>query len=292
MELSFDSPLVKIAIVGTLLGARAFVQLFSPVEANGQRSETARSIIETLDSAAIALGLVLFIIQPFLLQAFHIPSSSMANTLKGPPIPGGPGGDRLLVSKLIYHLREPEFQDIIVFKAPDASGSGGVDFIKRYIGTPGHVVEIKKGQLFRDGKPSLEPYANLLQPPQSGFFSYDMKIVDGKIYSREYRINFNTPDSWVAAGATPPVVATNQNYITNALAEKVPPGQLLMLGDNRHNSHDSHAWGFVPRENVVGKAIFVFWPPKRIGLLEKKSKIIQQPVLQRRTPGTTTAPVF
>jgi signal peptidase I len=284
MELSFDSPLVKIAIVGALLGARAFVQLFSPVEANGQRSETARSIIETLDSAAIALGLVLFIIQPFLLQAFKIPSGSMKNTLLI--------GDRPLVSKLIYHLKEPEFKDIIVFKAPDASGSGGIDFIKRCIGTPGHIIEIKKGQLFRDGKPFFEPYANLLQPPQSGIFSYDMKIVDGKIYSREYRINFNTPDSWVAAGATPPVVAANQNYITNALAEKVPPGQLLMLGDNRHNSNDSHAWGFVPRENVVGKAIFVFWPPKRMGLVEKKIKIIQQPVSPKQRQNATMAPIF
>ena len=284
MELSFDSPLVKIAIVGALFGARAFVQLFSPVEANGQRSETARSIIEMLDSAAIALGLVLFIIQPFLLQAFKIPSGSMQNTLLI--------GDRPLVSKLIYHLKEPEFQDIIVFKAPDASGSGGIDFIKRCIGTPGHIIELKKGQLFRDGKPVSEPYANLLQPPQSGIFSYDMKIVDGKIYSRNYSINFNTPDSWVVAGAAPPVVAANQNHITNALAEKVPPGQLLMLGDNRHHSHDSHAWGFVPRENVVGKAIFVFWPPTRIGLVEKKSKVIQPSTSQSQTLPVTVAPVF
>src|SRR5687768_12778399 len=150
MELHFDSPYVKVAIVGALLGARAFVQLFSPVEANGQRSETARSIIETLDSAAIALGLVLFIIQPFLLQAFFIPSGSMKDTLRI--------NDRLLVSKLVYRLREPRFQDVVVFKAPESSGSGGQDFIKRCIGTPGHVVEVRNRQLYRDGKLVNEPY--------------------------------------------------------------------------------------------------------------------------------------
>jgi hypothetical protein len=60
----------------------------------------------------------------------------------------------------------------------------------------------------------------------------------------------------------------------------------MMLGDNRHNSNDSHAWGFVPRENVVGKAIFVFWPPQRIGLVDKKSKEIQHP--ERLTPTAVT----
>src|SRR5687768_2712791 len=157
MELHFDSPYVKVAIVGALLGARAFVQLFSPVEANGQRSEMARSIIETLDSAAIALGLVLFIIQPFLLQAFYIPSGSMEDTLRIK--------DRLLVSKLIYRMDDPKFQDVVVFKAPNSSGSGGQDFIKRCIGVPGHVIEIKKAQLFRDGKPVNELYPKLSQPP-------------------------------------------------------------------------------------------------------------------------------
>jgi signal peptidase I len=283
MELHFDSPYVKVAIVGALLGARAFVQLFSPVEANGQRSETARSIIETLDSAAIALGLVLFIIQPFLLQAFYIPSGSMEDTLKGPPIPSRSGGDRLLVSKLIYRLDDPKFQDVVVFKAPNSSGSGGQDFIKRCIGVPGHIIEIKKAQLYRDGKAVNELYAKLSQPPNSGTYGYDMKIVGGKIYSREYMMGPDSPSLWEEAGPSPRLEA-DQTLIENAKAEAVPPGQLLMLGDNRHNSNDSHAWGFVPRENVVGKAVFVFWPPKRIGLIEKKSKEIQHPERMQKAP--------
>ncbi len=260
MQIPFDSWPVKFAIVGALIGAKLFVQLCSPVEGDGQRSEASKSITETLDSAAIALGLVLFIIQPFLLQAFYIPSGSMEDTLRV--------SDRLLVSKLIYRMREPGFQDVVVFKAPDASGSGGEDFIKRCIGTPGHVVEIKNRRLYRDGKLINEPYPKWSPQPGAPIYSYDMKIVDGKVYSREY-IDSGQPGQWVQA---PRSYESDQARIDGAKAEAVPAGKLLMLGDHRNNSNDGHAWGFVPRENVVGKAIFVFWPPTRLGLVDRKSR--------------------
>jgi signal peptidase I len=273
MQIPFDSWPVKFAIVGGLIGLKLFVHLFSPVEADGQRSETSKSITETLDSAAIALGLVLFIIQPFLLQAFFIPSGSMEDTLRI--------GDRLLVSKLIYRLREPRFQDVVVFRAPESSGSGGQDFIKRCIGTPGHVVEVKNRQLYRDGKKIEEPYPKWSPQPDAPIYSYDMKIVDGKIYSREY-IGPGQPGMWYQA---PRLYEPDQDRISNAKAEKVPSSMLLMLGDHRNNSNDSHAWGFVPRENIVGKAIFVFWPPTRLGLVDHKSHDGPQ------TPNSKLVPV-
>ena len=62
------------------------------------------------------------------------------------------------------------------------------------------------------------------------------------------------------------IIAANQSAISAAPAGKVPPGQLLMLGDHRSHSLDGHFWGFVPRQNVIGKAVCVFWPPKRLGL--------------------------
>lgn len=284
MELHFDSPVVKVAIVGALLAARGFVQLFSPIEADGQRSELARSITETLDSAAIALGLVLFVIQPVLLQAFYIPSGSMEDTLRI--------SDRLLVSKLIYRMDEPEFQDVVVFKAPDSSGSGGQDFIKRCIGTPGHVIEMRKNQLYRDGKAVNELYSKLGNPPNDGqIYGYDLKIVGGQIYSREYRTQ-GSPGLWAAAGVSPQLPEPDQARIDKAEPEAVPPGKFIMLGDNRHNSNDSHAWGFVPRESIVGKAIFVFWPPTRIGLVDKKSKAIQHPERQNVTEATAVSPAY
>ncbi len=96
------------------------------------------------------------------------------------------------------------------------------------------------------------------------------------------------PGLWEIAGESPRVMAPDQERITKRKAEAVPAGHFLMLGDNRHNSNDGHAWGFVPRENVVGKAIFVFWPPTRIGLVDKKSKEIQHP--ERQNP--TAVPVY
>lgn len=275
MQIPFDSWPVKFAIVGALIAAKLFVQLFSPVEADGQRSETSKSITETLDSAAIALGLVLFIIQPFLLQAFFIPSGSMEDTLRI--------GDRLLVSKMVYRLREPSFQDVVVFRAPDASGSGGQDFIKRCIGTPGHVIEVRDRQLYRDGKPVTELYPKWSPQPEAPIYSYDMKIVGGKIYSRE-EIDPGQKGPWMMA---PRTYEPDQDGITAAKAEAVPSGRMLMLGDHRNNSNDSHAWGFVPRENIVGKAIFVFWPPTRLGLVDRKS----QHGPQTQNPNAVLVPV-
>src|SRR5690606_8675171 len=110
MSFSMDSWLWKIALVVAIVGVRAFVRLLSPKDHQGETHENSRWAVETLDSAAIAIGLVLFVIQPFLLQAFYIPSGSMEDTLQV--------RDRLLVSKLIYRLRNPRFQDVVVFRVP------------------------------------------------------------------------------------------------------------------------------------------------------------------------------
>jgi signal peptidase I len=185
-------------------------------------------------------------------RSYFIPSGAMEKTLQV--------GDKLLVNTLIYKIREPQFGDIVVFKAPPASGSGGQDFIKRCIGVPGDVTEIKKNKLYRNGKLVREDYAYQATPPVAPMYGYDMKIVDGKVYSREY-FEREIPTVWMKGRDIP----LNQIRITHAKSEAVPPGKLLMLGDNRNNSNDSHAFGFVPRENLVGKAMFRFWPLSRMG---------------------------
>ena len=169
MTLHMDSWPWKIALVLALVIGREFVRYLSPKEANGQTGEGARWLIETIDSAAIAIGLVLFVIQPFLLQAFYIPSGSMENTLMGPPVQNGPGGDRLLVSKMLYRLRTPKFQEVVVFRAPPAAGSpDGTDFIKRCMGTPNDIIEIRQGKFYRNGQLVSEPYAKWKQPATGG----------------------------------------------------------------------------------------------------------------------------
>lgn len=298
MELHLDSWPVKIAIVLAIVGVREFVRLLSPRDGANVTGESSRWIIETLDSFAIAIGLVLFVIQPFIMQAFYIPSGSMENTLMGPPKGQTTGGDRLLVSKLIYRLRDPHFQDVVVFRAPaPALGPGtpdGTDFIKRCIGTPGDVIYVINRKVYRIPKERAakgdtqgvkvdEPYTKW---SDDGYFSYDMKILDGVVYSREYDPD-GTRGIWKAANIPEP--DSEQKTISDATPQAVPQGKYLMLGDHRSNSNDSHVWGFVPRENVVGKAIFVFWPPQRMSLVDRLSRgkqlvrSAQKPQLQPET---------
>ncbi|MPZ73975.1 MAG: signal peptidase I [Nitriliruptorales bacterium] len=169
--------------------------------------------------------LLAFVIKTFLVQAFYIPSGSM--------IPSLQIGDRVLVEKLSYRMREPERGEIIVFQRPgsEAARAGvrgqlrsfleglglaqpdaDIDLIKRVIGLPGETVRVRKGVVFVDGKPLPEEYA---QPETRSF-----------------------PRT------------------------KVPAGELFMMGDNRMNSQDSRfpELGTIPLRNVVGRSFVILWP--------------------------------
>ena len=173
----------------------------------------AKSAAEISESALIAIVLVFLIIRPFIMQAFYIPSGSMRPTLLE--------RDHILVNKFVYRLHEPRRGDVIVFKSPPGASLDGQerDFIKRLIGVPGDVIEVKDEAVYRNHHRLNEPY--ILQTPD-----YDM----------------------------PPL--------------KVPPGELFVMGDNRRNSNDSHAWGPLDRKRVIGEAMFRFWPLNRFGLIE------------------------
>jgi len=271
----------KIALVLAIVGVREFVRMLSPKDKSGETVENSRWAIETLDSAAIAIGLVLFVIQPFLLQAFYIPSGSMEDTLQV--------RDRLLVSKLVYRLRDPKFQDVVVFRAPPAAWGPntppGTDFIKRCIGTPGDVVYVKDRVLYRIPRGTTrvqkipEPYTKW---SPEGNPSYDSKIIGGVVYSREYSAP-GEPGVWQVDSIAQP--EGQQDDITNAKPDAVPADHFLMLGDHRNNSNDGHVWGFVPRENVVGKAVCVFWPPNRLSLVDRLSRPnVPDPIRTARFP--------
>ena len=235
----------------------------------GEEKTDANGWVETTDSLLLTIGLVFFVVQPFILQPFYIPSGSMENTLQWTPIQ-----DRLLVSKAIYYARDPIPGDVVVFRPPTAAQVVNPttnltdDFIKRCIGAPGDVIEAKGNRtVFRNGKLLVEPYVKWSAGP---YFSYDMKIVDGKVYSREY-VMAGMSNLWQSEGVT--VANEDQAGISAAAPEAIPPGHFLMLGDHRSNSSDGHAWGFVPRENVVGKAMCVFWPLSRAGTLDRMSHL-------------------
>lgn len=167
-----------------------------------------------------ALLLALFI-RTFFVQAFKIPSGSMIPTLLI--------GDHILVNKFIYGVRnpltreiwikgkEPQRRDIVVFIFPK---NRKLDFIKRVIGLPGEVVEIRNKKVFINGVPLDEPYVQYTDP----------NILPREISPRD---NFG------------PV--------------RVPPGHLFVMGDNRDQSHDSRFWGFVPIRDVKGKAFIIYF---------------------------------
>src|SRR2546425_10613839 len=191
-----------------------------------------RSSLRDLPVLLVVAFVLALVIKTFLVQAFFIPSESMANTLQR--------GDRVLVNKLVYHLHDPRRGEVIVFSDPHpavtphrnalsgfwhwlteglgVSTNPDKDFIKRVIGLPGDRIEMRRGTVFVNGQALHEPYLN--------------PVKDLRDYG--------------------PVT--------------VPANNLFVMGDNRTNSLDSRfALGVIPRDKVIGKAFVIIWPPSRVG---------------------------
>ncbi|UOR12744.1 signal peptidase I [Halobacillus amylolyticus] len=138
-------------------------------------------------------------------------------------------GDHLIVSKINYTLGSPERFDILVFHATEKK-----DYIKRIIGLPGDKVAVRDDQLYVNGKPIEEPF---LSEEKS-------ELQNGDSLTQDFTIS-QLPGGY----------------------EEVPEGHFLVLGDNRDNSTDSRTIGMVPEEQLVGEAVFIYWPFDRIGFV-------------------------
>lgn len=212
-------------------------------------------------------GFVASVVMFFFLQAFKIPSASMRDTLLE--------GDHLFVNKMAYGLRIPftdkrlfskpiQRGDIIVFQFPaetrDQQNCGGSqygrDFVKRVIGLPGDVVEVKDSRAYVNGQEMpLQPYEK---------------------FDPVTRVHYDPRE-------VPPLIAENYQQIWQAhelehafgmyLRDQfgpvtVPENSYFALGDNRDNSCDSRFWGPVPEKNIKGKAWLIHWPPSRMGTVK------------------------
>ncbi len=222
------------------------------VKAAADQPREQETFLESLSGTCFVLVIGVFILY-FLAQNMVIPSGSMEDTLLV--------GDHLVVDRITFsppskwmplvHYREPRRGDIVVFIKPvaDLDKDGNPDYptlVKRLVGVPGDHIHLHDGVVFlngvaqnlpREGKqlptspmeqPFLDEFPSIAPQPEPG--------------------NFIT-EAWAVDYA---------NHLQNGDLV-VPAGHYFMMGDNRHNSADSRFWGFVPRENIVGRPLFNYW---------------------------------
>jgi signal peptidase I len=210
---------------------------------SGARKSTLREYSESI-GVAIAIALVL---RAFVVEAFQIPSGSMIPTLEV--------GDHIFVSKFAYglgipftnvkilELNQPERGDVIVFKYPiDPS----TDYIKRVVGLPGDVVEVRQHEVFINGHPMPRRRLPIPCPaseshPGLGGDDRDCEEWEETLGSKRH--------------ATIQEPGRGHDFTRTV----VPPGNVFVMGDNRDNSSDSRVWGTVQHDFIKGKALIIWW---------------------------------
>ncbi len=208
--------------------------------------------------------LIVFLLRSFLVEPFKIPSSSMVPTLLV--------GDFILVNKYTYGIRlpvanrkligigAPERGDVMVFRYPD---DPSLDYIKRVVGVAGDRIEYRNKRLSINGTPvPVRQIDDYLSKERMQFSRRFVESLNG--VEHEILLDEDMPAALSAPGRAFPF-AGNCNYNVNGLACTVPPGHYFVMGDNRDNSSDSRVWGFVPDENIVGKAFFIWLNLNELG---------------------------
>jgi signal peptidase I len=214
--------------------------LAKEIEKTKQPEKPKETTPEFVASVASVLVIGLFIIT-FCMQAFEIPTSSMVGTLLI--------GDHVFVDRVrlapkstwadrILPYRDPVRGDIVVFVSPSEPG---LFVVKRVIGVPGDRLHLRNGKLYLNGTLQSEPYA---------------------IHSRgdynPYRDDFPAVRPTAEDQLAPAWQIRESDYIQGEDIV-VPPGNYFGMGDNRDVSYDSRYWGFIPRDNVVGRPMFIYW---------------------------------
>jgi signal peptidase I len=217
----------------------------------GDGEDTARGDVSLLRwiwewTKIVATALVVFLfLRSFVVEAFQIPTSSMENTLLV--------GDFLLVNKAVYGaelpgtewdlpgLDRPGRGDVVVFRPPPAAGQPPeARYVKRIVGVPGDTLSMRNGKLFRNDERAREPYAKHVRrwedPFSPRFLWQKTHLVREGRRERQYR---PTRDNWG------PIY--------------VPADSFFVMGDNRDNSEDSRYWGYVSRDAIEGRPLFIYY---------------------------------
>jgi signal peptidase I len=207
--------------------------------------------------------LIVFMLRSFLVEPFKIPSSSMVPTLLV--------GDFILVNKFTYGIRIPVVNkkmvelgrpargDVMVFRFP---AEPSLDYIKRVVGLPGDRIEYRNKRLTINGNPvPTRQVDDYLSKERMQFSRRYVETLNG--VDHEILLDDDTRGGASPEGAFP--FSGNCNYNSSGLACTVPPGHYFVMGDNRDNSSDSRVWGFVPDENIVGRAFFIWLNLNELG---------------------------
>jgi signal peptidase I len=215
-------------------------------KADADNEKPKETTVEFLASLASVLVTGLFIIT-FVFQAFEIPSGSMENTLLV--------GDHVFVNRVqfspatgwvgpIVPYQQIHRGDIVVFLSADPD-TPSLYIVKRIIGIPGDRIHLRDGVVYRNGEKLTEPYLMPKGPDSDS--SYNP-------YSDEFPAAPPPEDS----GVTPEWKLALPQHIENGDVV-VPPDSYFGMGDNRDRSLDSRYWGFIPRDHVIGRPMFIYW---------------------------------
>ncbi|HEV2706766.1 MAG TPA: signal peptidase I [Pyrinomonadaceae bacterium] len=246
----------------------------APHRAHGVLREYFESLVVTAIMALFGMT--------FVVQAVKVPTGSMQNTILI--------GDHLLVNKFIFApgaddapfflpQREIRRGDIIVFKYPgnqfdpDTPQDRRADntpfktnYVKRVIGLPGDTVEVRGDRVYINGSPLPERRVTATDPGASSNDEDDLArhaplVIRDRPPADEdgdYTVYYS-PETRLARDGSGLFISPDFHFAVRGKPEQVPEGHYFVMGDNRENSLDSRAWGFVPRELVIGRALFVYW---------------------------------
>jgi signal peptidase I len=230
---------------------------------NTGKTNTGETPLEALASYC-SIGVVFLFVVTLIGQNFVIPSGSMKDTLLV--------GDHLLVDRItlappahwmpLVHYREPQRGDIVVFLKPVPDMVDGVPtiqhLVKRLVGVPGDRIHLRNGVVILNGVAQNEPHSQPTTPDNHVDFLDEFPSVPPDPEPGNY-----ITEAWA--------VDISSHIVDGDLV--VPPEKYFMMGDNRHNSADSRFWGFVPRENIVGRPLFNYWSFKTPDDQEERSGI-------------------
>lgn len=222
-----------------------------PEETTAQQKDQTETPLESLASICLVLAIGLFVMT-FVFQNYEIPSGSMEKTLLI--------GDHVLVDRTSFapptkwapfvHYRDVRRGDIIVFYKPNPE-TPDLFLVKRAIGIPGDRIHLHNGIVYLNGVAQNEPQAG--KPVDDGNPQHAFDA---------YRDDFPSvppnPMEIGPGGITASWALDLPNHVQNGDLV-VPPGMVFAMGDNRTESLDGRYWGFVPRQNIVGRPLFVYW---------------------------------